>query len=218
MSRLHESISFLKRFLASPQQIGALAPSSAGLARALVKPLSEHDRPVNILELGAGTGAVTRHIAPLVGPEDRLDICEADPALAAHLQSSCLDEGPLQDHYRQGRVRLFGQYLQSVEGLLKYDFIISGLPLNAFQLRDIKSILDTLKCQAKADCVLSYFEYIGLRDLKSAIGLGAARKKAQYRSAYLEREIGRHQFERRSVLWNFPPAYARHLKIGSTAD
>jgi len=217
MSRLHESISFLKRFLARPQQIGAVVPSSSSLARALVHPLSRHDRPVNILELGAGTGAVTRHIAPLVGPEDRLDICEADPALAAHLQSNCLDEGPLQDQYRQGRVRLFDQYLQSVQGLLEYDFIISGLPLNSFHLRDIKSILDILKRQARADCVLSYFEYIGLRDLKAAVGLGAARKQAQYRSAYLDREIARHQFERRSVLWNFPPAYARHLRIGSAA-
>ncbi len=217
MSRLHESISFLKRFLARPQQIGAVVPSSSSLARALVHPLSRHDRPVNILELGAGTGAVTRHIAPLVGPQDRLDICEADPALAAHLQSNCLDEGPLQDQYRQGRVRLFDQYLQSVQGLLEYDFIISGLPLNSFHLRDIKSILDILKRQARADCVLSYFEYIGLRDLKAAVGLGAARKQAQYRSAYLDREIARHQFERRSVLWNFPPAYARHLRIGSAA-
>jgi len=217
MSRLHESISFLKRFLARPKEIGAIVPSSSSLARALVHPLSQHDRPVNILELGAGTGAVTRHIAPLVGPEDRLDICEADPALAAHLQSNCLDEGPLQDQYRQGRVRLFDQYLQSVQGLLEYDFIISGLPLNSFHLRDIKSILDILKRQARADCVLSYFEYIGLRDLKAAVGLGAARKQAQYRSAYLDREIARHQFERRSVLWNFPPAYARHLRIGSAA-
>ncbi len=217
MSRLHESISFLKRFLARPQQIGAVVPSSASLARVLVEPLAQHDRPVNILELGAGTGAVTRHIAPLVGREDRLDICEADPTLAAHVQSCCLDNGPLRDHYRQGRVRLFGQYLQSVQGLLEYDFIISGLPLNAFHLRDIKSILDILKRQAKADCVLSYFEYIGLRDLKAAVGLGAARKKAQYRSAYLNREIAHYQFERRSVFWNFPPAFARHLQIGSAA-
>ncbi len=217
MSRLHESISFLKRFLARPQQIGAVVPSSSSLARALVRPLSQHDKPVNILELGAGTGAVTRHIAPLMGPEDRLDICEADPALAAHVQSDCLDKGPLQDHYRQGRVRLFDQYLQDVQGLLEYDFIISGLPLNAFELRDIKSILDILKRQAKADCVLSYFEYIGLRDLKAAVGVGAARKKARYRSAYLNRQIAHHQFERRSVLWNFPPAYARHLQIGSAA-
>ena len=217
MSRLHESISFLKRFLARPQQIGAVVPSSSRLARALVQPLSQHDGPVNVLELGAGTGAVTRHIAPLIGPEDRFDICEADPALAGHLQSNYLDKGPLQDHYRQGRVRLFGQYLQSVQGLLEYDFIISGLPLNALHLRDIKSILDILKRQAKADCVLSYFEYIGLRDLKAAVGVGAARKKAQYRSAYLDREIAHHQFARRSVLWNFPPAFARHLQIGSAA-
>jgi phospholipid N-methyltransferase len=217
MSRLHESLSFLKRFLARPQQIGAVAPSSASLARALVYPLSQHDGPVNILEIGAGTGAVTRHIAPLVGPDDQLDICEADPALAAHVQSHCLDKGPLQEPYRQGRVRLFGEYLQSIEGLLDYDFIVSGLPLNAFQLRDIKSILDIVKRQAKADCVLSYFEYIGLRDLKAAVGVGAAGRQARYRSAYLNREIARHQFARRSVLWNIPPAYARHLRIGSTA-
>lgn len=213
MSKLQESISFLQRFLASPRQIGAVAPSSRFLARALVGPLAQHDRPVNILELGAGTGAVTRHIAPLIGPQDRLDICEADPALARHLKHHYLESGQLCEHFHAGRVRLFDQYLQEVRGMLEYDFVISGLPLNAFKLRDVKSILDVLKRQAKPGCVLSYFEYIGLRGLMRAIRAGG--RNARYRSGYLDRQIRNYQFERQSVLLNIPPAYARHLLIGT---
>ena len=215
--KLRESIRFLGRFLANPQQIGAVAPSSSFLARALVQPLSQHDQPVNILELGAGTGAVTRYIAPLLGADDRLDICEADQRLAANIREEYLMQGRLAEPFRAGRVRLFDQYLQKVEGLLEYDFIISGLPLNAFDLRDIKTILDLLKKHAKPGCVLSYFEYIGLRDLMAAVRLGPSRKQAQYRSAYLQRQIRTHQFERRPVLLNLPPAYARHLRIGVAA-
>lgn len=215
--KVRESIRFLGRFLANPQQIGAVAPSSSFLARALLQPLSQHDRPVNILELGAGTGAVTRHIAPLLGADDRLDICEADQRLAAGIREQCLMQGRLAEPFRTGRVRLFDQYLQKVEGLLEYDFIISGLPLNTFDLRDIKTILDLLKRQARPGCVLSYFEYIGLRDLMAAVRLGPSRKQAQYRSAYLQRQIRSHQFERSSVLLNLPPAYARHLRIGVSA-
>ena len=215
--RVGESLRFLRRFLAHPRQIGAVAPSSGFLARALVQPLSRHERPANILELGAGSGAVTRHIVPLVGPDDRLDICEADPQLAGHIRDEYLVRGRLAEQFQVGRVRLWDQYLQDVPELLEYDFVISGLPLNAFCLRDIKTILDILKRQAAPGCVLSYFEYIGLRSLTAAVRLGESRKQARYRSAYLRRQISNYQFERRSVLLNIPPACARHLRIGAAA-
>jgi len=118
MRRLKESIHFFREFLAKPGKVGSVAPSSRYLARALTTPLSQNRQPVNILELGAGTGAVTRFIAPLLDGHDRLDICEANRQLAAVVRKHCLEQGPLRQPYQEGRVRLFDDYIQKVEGLL----------------------------------------------------------------------------------------------------
>ena len=72
-----EQLRFLGRLIASPRGVGAIAPSSAGLARAMAAQMDlGRDGPV--LELGAGTGALTREIlANGVNPE-RLTIIERD--------------------------------------------------------------------------------------------------------------------------------------------
>ncbi len=217
MSSVRESIEFFRRFVNHPDQIGAIAPSSRHLARALLRPLSQRRSPVNILEIGAGTGAVTRHIAPLLGPEDRLDICEADKILADGLKRDLLDTGPLQEHSRAGRVRLFDRVIQDVNDLLEYDFIISGLPLTAFSLRDTRAILELVKKKAKPGCVFSYFEYIGIRGLMGLLRTGEKGKRFRYLSAYLTRQIQSYQVDRQSVMLNFPPAHARHLRFNKIA-
>lgn len=51
--------SLLLRMLHTPRMTGALAPSSAGLARAMAALTAGYS---NVLELGAGTGAVTQEL------------------------------------------------------------------------------------------------------------------------------------------------------------
>jgi phosphatidylethanolamine/phosphatidyl-N-methylethanolamine N-methyltransferase len=63
-----DELRFLRRLLARPVQIGAIAPSSAALARAMAREV-DPDRLGPILELGPGTGVVTaalisRGVAP----------------------------------------------------------------------------------------------------------------------------------------------------------
>lgn len=65
---LRDALRFLRRLLARPAQIGAIAPSSAALARAMAREV-DPGRAGPILELGPGTGVVTaaliaRGIAP----------------------------------------------------------------------------------------------------------------------------------------------------------
>ena len=68
-------IEFLRRFLANPKQVGALAPSSRRLAGALAEPPSHRTKPARILEVGAGTGAITTPLVDLLGSDHCLDLC-----------------------------------------------------------------------------------------------------------------------------------------------
>jgi len=57
----------LRRFLDNPGMIGAIAPSSPALAKAMVQQIG---KGVAVFEIGAGTGAITRQIlkSALSGP------------------------------------------------------------------------------------------------------------------------------------------------------
>lgn len=53
---------FLNRFLAKPKSVGSLFPSSRHLGRQMVKATEGLPAVDSIVEIGAGTGAITRHL------------------------------------------------------------------------------------------------------------------------------------------------------------
>ena len=53
------TVLFLRRWLANPLQMGSIIPSSPALGRQVARLIERHEDEV-VLELGAGTGAITR--------------------------------------------------------------------------------------------------------------------------------------------------------------
>lgn len=81
---LTENLRFLRALIARPKQVGAVAPSSRALARAIAEEV-DPSRPGPVLELGPGTGVITQAILERgIGPE-RLTVVEYDPDFAAAL-------------------------------------------------------------------------------------------------------------------------------------
>jgi phosphatidylethanolamine/phosphatidyl-N-methylethanolamine N-methyltransferase len=79
---------FLKRWLRRPFSMGAVIPSgrllTEAMARATVQALE--GRPGHVVELGAGTGEVTKALLAAGIPPSRLALVERDPELAAFLR------------------------------------------------------------------------------------------------------------------------------------
>lgn len=116
---------FLKRWLRQPLAMGAVMPSGPLLTRALaltaVREMQGRDG--HVIELGAGTGEVTKALlAAGIAPE-RLALVERDPELAAFLRR----------HFRGPRIiegdaaRL--PKLLAGEGMTNVATVVSGLPL-----------------------------------------------------------------------------------------
>ncbi len=82
--RGYEPILFLRSLLNNPLKIGALAPSSPKLSRLMASPIEPSEGVV--LEIGAGTGSITRAILATGLRPERLVVIERDPSLAAFLQ------------------------------------------------------------------------------------------------------------------------------------
>jgi phosphatidylethanolamine/phosphatidyl-N-methylethanolamine N-methyltransferase len=79
---------FLKRWLRRPFAMGAVVPSGPRLARAMAETTLAcmEGRMGHVIELGAGTGEVTKALLAAGVPSSRLALVERDPELARFLR------------------------------------------------------------------------------------------------------------------------------------
>lgn len=175
---------FLVAGLRHQAQTGAVVPSQRFLISQMIAPVPPDYRG-QIIELGAGTGALTRRLAARC-PFARILACEINPALAQDLEYSLAAAG-LKRHVEV--VSDSAEYLLSVlpeRGMQPPDFIISGIPLGNLArdavLRLVRAINAALSCRGM---------YI------------------QFQHSLLDRKKIKAQFARfrtAPVLLNFPPA------------
>jgi len=76
---------FFRRWLANPLQMGSVIPSSPSLCRRIAALVSRRDDEV-VLELGAGTGVVSRALLASGVPAEKLVVVEIVPEMANHLR------------------------------------------------------------------------------------------------------------------------------------
>src|ERR1700760_3678839 len=82
---MSDALLFLKKFLKHGTKIASLAPSSPWLSRATVGNVDWAKANV-IVELGAGTGPITRVIAERTRPETKVVVLERDADFARILR------------------------------------------------------------------------------------------------------------------------------------
>jgi phospholipid N-methyltransferase len=125
---------FLGKFVRQGTAIASLAPSSRWLSQATVRNI-DWSRAGVIVELGAGTGPITRVIAARARPECRVIVLERDPDFCRLLRARFQQ---LQNFdIVEGDVRHLTAIL-SERGIGLADHIVSGLPVPSFpkDLRD----------------------------------------------------------------------------------
>src|SRR5262245_26076193 len=101
MGFLTDCAEFLREFRRNFHTTGAILPSGRFLARALVSELAQPRRPARILEVGPGTGPVTREITRVLLPDDRLVAVEINPKFVRHLRKRLQSEDLFQAHSHQ---------------------------------------------------------------------------------------------------------------------
>jgi phosphatidylethanolamine/phosphatidyl-N-methylethanolamine N-methyltransferase len=200
---------FYQEFRRAYRNTGSILPSSRGLARALASPFRRRQGPARVLEVGPGTGAVTAEILRQLRPGDRLDMVEINPHFVEVLHRRFETEPLWQS--RRPQTRVIHAPLQEVPGDRVYDYLISGLPLNNFPIWLVREIFQAYRRLLKPAGVLSYFEYLAIRDLKLAFVPEKEQRRLRVLSRFLHRRIRAHQIREQAVFLNFPPAVARHF-------
>ncbi|MER7581418.1 hypothetical protein [Kitasatospora sp. NPDC097691] len=218
---------FLSEALRTFHDTGALAPSGLELVNALVVPVtSRPNHPISVLEVGAGTGVVTRRLVSALRPGDRLHVVEANPRFADRLR-----EDPVLAARHPGiglrlsacRVEELPRHRPSVpagasaeagpeEQVERYDAIVSGLPFTNFHPAQVREILDLYLRLLTPGGELTYFGYLGTttaRTLTSGPRRGARHRAVVRLLRQFEAAYG---LGERTVWRNLPPARAHLLR------
>ncbi|MBO8184865.1 class I SAM-dependent methyltransferase [Streptomyces spirodelae] len=204
-----DTLVFVRAFLTAARTTGAIAPSGNALSRALthhVRP-GGPDQPRTVLEVGPGTGAVTRHLVRRLGPRDALDLVESSPGFVTRLGRALRTDpalAPVAD-----RTRLWHGKIEERE-LGEYDTIVCGLPFANFPPEAVTAVFSRMLAALRPGGTLSFFSYAGGRALKGADPRRTAARRA------VRAAIEPWLLEERLILSNLPPARVHHLGAPAT--
>ena len=125
---------FFGLWLQKPLRIAAASPSGSYLADALAQCV-ELERPGPVLELGAGTGSLTRGLVRAGCPPERIITVEREARFAAMLRREFPEATVI-----EGDATRIGQYLAGrVERL---SAVVSSLPIKWFPLKAQRAIVE----------------------------------------------------------------------------
>jgi len=129
---------FLKRWLRQPFAMGAVVPSGRLLAEAIARTTLDvmADRPGHVIELGAGTGEVTKALLAARIDPHRLALVERDAELARFLRGHF--PGPKIIEGDAARL----QHLLAGHGVREVAAVVSSLPLLSLPAEVVNGIVE----------------------------------------------------------------------------
>ncbi len=191
--------------------IGAVVPSSEHLSREMVSLLrATSDHPRRFLEVGPGTGAVTRFIVESLGPDDKFDIVEINETFYEGLKQRFLTDPSFKKVAARCQV-IHGEVGQ-IQGSAIYDAIVSAVPWANFSEAQLNKIISDFLRVLKPGGTISYMEYIDViyHPLKMVFS-STERRRIKGVSKIL-RELKSHTIRRESVWRNLPPSWVHHVR------
>ncbi|MBS0211378.1 MAG: methyltransferase domain-containing protein [Planctomycetes bacterium] len=206
---------FFRQFVRNFQTTGSLAPSSRTLARALTRFVAEHPTDGTkraILEVGPGTGAITRELVKRLAPNDHLTLVELNDEFVAHLRHRFDHESAFQAVKHQATI--VHDRLENLPSGSEFEVIVSGLPLNNFPVQLVREILTVYRRLLRPGGTLSFFEYMAIRPLRARVGSRQQRERLAGISDALHELFAAGRIRCEWVWGNLPPAWAHHIRLG----
>jgi phosphatidylethanolamine/phosphatidyl-N-methylethanolamine N-methyltransferase len=132
---------FFRRWMANPLQMGSIVPSSPALCKRIVAQTRYADDEI-VLELGAGTGVISRALIDSGLPPERLYVVEIVPDMADHLRSALPGVQVIQGDAR----RLPSLIPQQFHG--RIGTVVVGIPLVLLPLPEQRRFITAIEAVA----------------------------------------------------------------------
>lgn len=186
---MKENIEFLQAFIKNPLKVGAITPSSPELAREMLRGIEPDEKNI-ILELGVGTGAITKFIEEKV-PDDKSYL---GVELDGNLVNSLNIRFPNLKILKGNACEL--EKIHKKSGLGKVSYVICCLPFVSMPNDVGEKILSEIEKFMERGCLLRTFQYAHGFYMPSAIKL----------REFMRRRYGKSQ-KSPLIVKNVPPAY-----------
>ncbi len=210
LPRPQDLIAFLKGAYKNPRSVGTLFPLSSWIAQSMFEEIhaywiqqhSTDKTPLRILEVGAGTGALTYPIAralTLAQIPYTLDAIECEALYCQHLERT-LSLFP--------SITIHCQDILTWHPIKSYTIIISTLPFNssAFNASTIAHILQLYTAWLGTSGLFLWIEYIGLRPFARFLQRNNP-GDFSHKHAIMHDFRQNHSTRRRIIFCNIPPSY-----------
>lgn len=206
---VEEAKCFIRGVIKNAREVGAPLPTSRFAARAMCEPvfsgLAKSSRP-SVLEVGAGTGSISRFLIDVVDQLESLIICECNKIYADFLHKTLSSRSTFKNSF-QTKAVIINDYVENIEARLKtkgmyhllqkrFDFIVCSLPFLSFSPAKCRDLLHVLKSLSHERTIMTFYEHLGFRELKEMFA-------KERRSLY--RDIERVTVRNRVVYWNYYP-------------
>ncbi|MEM6272020.1 MAG: rRNA adenine N-6-methyltransferase family protein [Bacteroidota bacterium] len=146
--------SFFQQFLKERKTVGSITPSSRYLSRRMISKI-DFSQAQCIVELGPGTGVITREIIKRLGPDTQLLVFEMNEVFIERY----LQYNDPRIHIIHDSAEHLRRYLEKL-GLAEADYIVSSLPLTNFP-EDLKHVIldESLSC-LRAGGIFIQYQYL----------------------------------------------------------
>ena len=193
---------FVAEALADFGTVGAIAPSSRYLTRAMLRPLPLKNARA-VVELGPGTGVMTRALLDLLPSDATLLAFEINSRFTRHLRSTISDS-------RLALIHAPAQALKeelSRRGYRRVDAVLSSLAMGLMSDRERHALLREISIYLKKKGTFTQYQYLHGLQLRD-------RQLSKFDMSGL---LGRYfRSVQRKIIWrNLPPAFVFTCRGGT---
>jgi len=172
--KLNKESIFLTEGFKNIRGVGTVCSTSRFAAKAMVPEIGLHDEPKVIVELGVGTGSVTKEILKHLRPKDlyigieandkflevcRDGLCAGNPRTEKAEQSSYDGDKNLSVNFEHGLAQNIQEILKKY-GVKEVDEIICTIPFRILPKHDTKEILQNIKKLLKKNGHFTFIRYL----------------------------------------------------------
>lgn len=145
-------IKFINELLKKETKVGSIVPSGFFLIHKMLQPIPKN-KAVKVLELGAGTGVVTKHLVKNLHKDSEIHVIELNKTFITKLEHRFQDKPNV--HIHQHSAMELDQLFNPKE----FDFIVSSLPVSLFKQRDRYRLIGHISNFLKEDAYYIQFHY-----------------------------------------------------------
>lgn len=213
---LKERLVFFDGFLKNFEHTGSFCATSRWAAEQLSHPISNPaDRTsMRILEVGAGTGSVTRAILSKMGVLDTLTVCELNEEFMSSLRATLPQHGRFSE--LKERISFFQGPVQELPEIEQYDAIICSLPFLNFPPALVAEIFAKLERIGSESSVMTYYEYCGIRAISKQISPPERKRRIREIDRFFRENVSKKLLGKTREWFNLLPIdiYTVNLKSG----